>query len=167
MQLLEWAVFHETNLQRIRFGLLPLRYEGNLQREARSHSLEMVQLEYFDHVSPVSENKTVKQRLKHAGIKHGGGGENIAIHPIRKKQNIVFRIMGDSQPAKYSWRNSGTAYTYEEFAQDLVERFLNSAPHRHNILNPAYQFLGVGAAPAQYRHSDVLFVTQNFSSTNY
>jgi len=167
LQLLEWAVFYETNLQRNRFGLLPLRYEGNLQHEARSHSQEMVQLQYFDHVSPVDANKTVKERLKNAGINHGGGGENIAIHPVRKKQHIVFRVLGDSQPSKYNWRNSGTVYTYEEFAQDLVERFLNSAPHRHNILNSAYQFLGVGAAPAQYHHSSVLYVTQNFSSTNY
>ncbi len=167
LHLLEWAVFYETNVQRGKLGLQPLRYEGRLQREARAHCREMIELEYFDHTSPVTENETVQKRLEQAGIKHGAGGENIAIHPATKKQDIVFRLAEGSEPEKYIWRNNGTSYTYQEFAADLVERFLHSAPHRRNILNRGYTFLGVGAVPGRYNQTDVFYVTQNFSSTNY
>ncbi|MFQ5651550.1 MAG: CAP domain-containing protein, partial [bacterium] len=167
LELLEWAVFHETNLQRQRLGLLPLKFEPRLQQGARLHSKEMIDLNYFDHTSPVSENETIKQRLTKAGIRHGMGGENIAIHPARKKQDIVFKLVGASEPGRYGWRNQGKQYTYVEFARDLVRRWLNSAPHRRNILSNDFKFLGVGAVPSRFSDSDVFYVTQNFSSTNF
>lgn len=41
----------------------------------------------------------------------------------------------------------------------LVEQWMNSAPHRINLLNPAHTHLGVGAAVAD---SSKLYSTQNF-----
>ncbi len=167
LELLEWAVFSETNQQRQRLGLAPTRYDYRLQAAARQHSTEMVEMKYFDHNSPVNKNETVKRRLKNAGIRYGAGGENIAIHPVRKRQEIVFRLTGSDAPKRYSWRNTGKQYTYGQFAEDLVLRWLNSAPHRNNILNRGYRFLGVGAMPSRVEGSEVFYVTQNFSSTNF
>jgi uncharacterized protein YkwD len=57
LELLEWAIFSETNLQRGRLGLVPFKYDPQLQKAARLHSQEMVALNYFDHTSPVLFNE--------------------------------------------------------------------------------------------------------------
>lgn len=168
LALLEWTIFTETNAQRQRLGLPPLAFDWKLQKGAKLHSEEMLELDYFDHVSPVAKNKTVKMRLRHAGIKQGSGGENIAIHPINKKQEIVFRSPEETASlSKYAWRNEGSRYTYKEFAVDLVQRWLNSPPHRRNILSKRFKYLGVGCVFSTHKDIDVFYVTQNFSSTNY
>ncbi len=167
LALLEWAIFNETNIQRINLGRQQLKFESKLQNGARQHSQEMVDLSYFDHVSPIEENATVTMRLHNSGIKYGIGGENIAVHPIQKKQEIVFRLAGAGEPTKYVWRNKGSDYTYGNFAQDLVRRWLNSREHRNNILSRGYGFLGVGAAYTKYEGQDVFFITQNFATVNY
>ncbi len=166
-ELLEWAIFDETNLQRKRLGLLSFQYEYKLQECARQHSEEMIELVYFDHVSPAPKNATLKQRLRNAGIDHGMNGENIAVHPVRKKQQIVFKVVDSGEASRFDWRNYGTKYTYWEFAADLVRRWLNSKAHRHNILSSQFRFLGVGVSSGRFNNSDVFYVTQNFSSTNY
>ncbi len=167
VDLLEWAIFYETNIRRQRLGLLPLRYENRLRQGSRAHSQEMEELKYFAHVSPVEENASVKKRFMNAGIKNGLGGENIAIHPVKKKQQIVFRLSSTAALSRYAWRNQGAPYTYREFAEDLLSRWLTSVPHRRNILSRGFRFLGVGVAPAVYGGTDVFYITQNFSSTNY
>jgi len=167
VELLEWAVFHETNIQRQRLGLSSINFDSRLQDAARQHSSEMVRLQYFDHDSPVDGFETVAKRLTRHGISSGFGGENIAIHPAVKKDGFVFRISGAPEETRSCWRNSGKHYTYMEFAKDLVRRWLNSAPHRRNILNRGYKFVGIGAVPSRYQDSSVFYVTQNFSSTNF
>ncbi len=167
LELLEWAIFNETNVQRVRLNRQRLKFDSRLQNGARMHSMEMVELSYFDHVSPVEENVTVTRRIRNSGIKYGVGGENIAIHPIQKKQEVVFRLAGSGEATKFLWRNNGSDYTYGNFARDLVQRWLNSRPHRNNILSRGYGFLGIGAAYTNYAGENVFFITQNFSTVNY
>ena len=164
--LLEWSIFIETNRQRKRLGILPLQFESRLWVGAKNHSQEMAELNYFDHNSPVLENSTIKKRLIKVGIKNGFGGENIAIHPLNKKSDVVFKPSDIKENEKYSC-NKGPAYTYKNFAEDLVSRWLNSPPHRNNILNERFKFLGVGCIHGRFKNIDVFYVTQNFSSTNY
>lgn len=168
LELLEWAIFDETNMQRKRLGLSTLTFDSRLQRAARLHSKEMIDLGYFEHRSPRSENETVRKRIENEGIAYGFTGENIAVHPVHKVQEVVFQHFDLEQGvSKYAWRNAGTPYTYREFAVDLVSRWLNSPEHRTNLLAYQFQYLGVGCALAKYRERDVFYVTQNFSSTNY
>lgn len=168
LDLLEWTLFMETNHQRQRLGLSALAFDPRLQKVAKLHSREMRDLHYFDHKSPVARNETVKMRLHDVGIKHGAGGENIAIHPINKKQEIVFRSAeATASLSKYAWRNEGSRYTYKEFAADLVQRWLNSPSHRRNILSKQYKYFGVGCVLSNENDINVFFVTQDFSSTNY
>ncbi|MFQ5606283.1 MAG: CAP domain-containing protein [bacterium] len=169
LELLEWAIFKESNRQRKRLGMKPFEFEVRLQKVARQHSGEMVELKYFEHHSPVIKNQTIRQRVSRAGIKYGIQGENIAIHPLNKIQEVVFSdLTPASQSAtRYAWRNEGREYTYKEFSVDLVKRWLNSLPHRRNILSQQFKFLGIGCAQAQYNGLEVFYVTQNFSSTNY
>ena len=81
-------------------------------------------------------------------------GENIAIHPTMKIQDIIFRPTGGKM-AKYAWRNRGVRYTYSELAQDLVQRWLHSPGHRRNILSRHFKYLGVGCARGIFNDLDV------------
>lgn len=107
LELLEWAVFHETNVQRERLGLKPFEYEYKLQEGAGLHSQEIVAVGYFNHHSPVAHNETVRSRLMNAGISRGIGGEDIAIHPAGKRQDIVFRFSDWREQQRRGWRNEG------------------------------------------------------------
>ena len=140
VDLLEWAIFYETNIRRQRVGLLPLRHENRLRQGSRAHSQEMEQLKYFAHVSPVEENASVKKRFMNAGIKNGLGGENIAIHPVKKKQQIVFRLSSTAALSRYAWRNQGAPYTYREFAEDLLEPLAHQRPPPQEYFEPGLPF---------------------------
>jgi uncharacterized protein YkwD len=168
MELLEWAVFVETNNERERLGLSPFAFEPKLRKVAQLHSREMIELSYFEHVSPVEKNKTVKQRVARGGIRSGVAGENLAIHPMKRTQDIVFTIADpQEQSAKLKWRNKGSKYTYREFAAELVNRWMQSPPHRNNIVNRSFRYLGVGAEQTKIENTDVFYVTQNFTTLNY
>jgi uncharacterized protein YkwD len=168
LDLLEFAVFCQSNRERQRLGLWPLKFEPRARTAARAHSEEMSQLSYFSHTSPVNANRTLKLRLKQVGLREGISGENIAIYPITKRQEILVEKRNEElNLARDSWRNQGVYFTYEEFAKTLVERWMNSPGHRQNILSREYRFLGVGCALGKLNDSEVFYVTQNFSSTNY
>ncbi|MFQ5606114.1 MAG: CAP domain-containing protein, partial [bacterium] len=168
IELLEWAVFEETNRQRERLRLSVFKYESKLQMAARRHSEEMVALDYFSHSSPVESRDSLRKRALESGIKEGAVGENIAIHSIFKRQDIVIKNSLRSQrPSNFAWRNQGVQLTYQDFAQTLVDRWMKSPPHRSNILNKHFRFLGVGCARGKYLQNEVFYVTQNFSTTNY
>lgn len=168
LELLEWAIFAETNNQRIRLGLEPYKFDPNLQKAARLHSEEMVNLEYFDHYSPKPNNRTLQRRLHKEGIDNGIAGENIAVHPLVKKLEVVYmQISSLNSNSRYSWRNYGTPYSYKKFAEDLVKRWMMSPGHRNNILSPFFKYLGVGCAKAMFNNQEVIYVTQDFSSSNY
>lgn len=167
--LLDWAIFEETNRHRQRLGVKKLRFNRMLQKAAELHTEEMVELNYFSHTSPVLENGTLMQRIRRFGIRNGIAGENIAIHPLMKTQEVVFnkRVASVQTTTRYAWRNEGVEYTYEEFAVDLVNRWLNSPPHRFNILNRQFRFLGISNTLTRYNARAVFYVTQNFSSHDY
>ncbi len=166
--LLEWAIFHESNVQRQRVGLPSLRFDHRLRDTAWLHSGEMATLHYFDHFSPVKQNGTVRRRLDQVGIRSGVAGENLALHPVNQKQEFVYLSAGkQSRGLKFAWRNVGTRYTYGGFARDVVRRWLNSVGHRRNLLDPRFRFMGVGCVPARVDGEDAVYVTQDFSSTNY
>ena len=167
-ELLEYAIFLQTNLQRQRLGLWPLKFEPRAQQAARSHSEEMVTLDYFSHTSPAPKNQTLKMRMSRVGLRQGTAGENIAIHPVFKKQEILVEkgLLQSDLPRDF-WRNQGVHFSYDEFAKTLVELWMNSPGHRYNILSRHFRFLGVGCALGKLNGSRVFYVTQDFSSTNY
>ncbi|MFH0946246.1 MAG: CAP domain-containing protein [Planctomycetota bacterium] len=80
------------NDYRIMLGLCCLELDDRLLQAARKHSQEMLELDYFAHISPVSKNRTPATRAQQEG--YGGGVlENCA-------------ISGDAQDAFDGWYNS-------------------------------------------------------------
>jgi uncharacterized protein YkwD len=168
IELLEWVVFAFTNIERERYGLPPFRLSKKLRRAAQQHSSEMTRLGYFSHTSPRKEYRTLRTRLYRQGVRVGKAAENIALQTMRAQLPVVYSYpVGNEHRWRNFWRNYGRPYTYLEFGQVLVRRWMNSPGHRRNILNPQFVYLGIGAAVGEYYGTKVAFFTQNFSSTNW
>jgi hypothetical protein len=76
-----------TNQYRILVGKVPLRLNSKLCDAAREHCKDMVEKDFFDHISPLPGKKTPGDRAARHGA--SAGGENI--------------LMGDSAPEDAFW----------------------------------------------------------------
>ena len=115
---LEVSITCLINEQRTSRGIGAVTENDDLAAAADGHSREMVDRGYFDHTSPAGS--TFVDRIQNAGYLSGVRtwtvGENLA------------------------W---GTGPLSS--AQSLVTSWMNSPPHRQNLLNPDFRELGVGA----------------------
>jgi uncharacterized protein YkwD len=106
------------NRERTTRGLPPLRENALLDQASVEHSQDMVRADYFEHTTP--DGRTVEDRLRALGYQRGvnaSAGENIA-----------YGVGGKSTP------------------QAIVRIWMNSPPHRADILRPAFTEIGIGIA---------------------
>lgn len=112
----EDEIFNATNAERQKQGLPALKRNSTANRYARSKSLEMLNLNYFDHNSP--KNGYIQDIAKRDGWKYSRIGENIYTMTGGQASNI-----------------SGASIT---------NSWMNSEGHRKNILNSGYTDIGIG-----------------------
>jgi len=117
-------------------GLPPLVEDPLLAQAAQAHAEDMMQRNYYDHVTP--EGKTPTDRLAAVGGQ-GGVGENIM------------------------WRSGGIGYG-SPLNFGLVEHFqtgwMYSDGHRANLLSPQYTRVGYGIA--KHPVNGAIYAVQNF-----
>ena len=110
-----------------------LRWDNTLVDMARAHSDDMLKRNYFSHVSPNGES--FKDRLVPAYSRTlRRAGENI-------------------------W--AGHGYDYSDstlIARVIVDSWMSSPGHRANILNPNFNYMGVGVLAMDKE----IRATQNF-----
>ena len=133
----ERTVLCLVNRERTSRGLKKLRSSAKLAKAAESHSRDMVDRNYFDHVSP--GGGTMQDRIKGTGWFSGARSFAFA-------ENI--------------------AWGSEELAapSNIVENWMESPGHRRNILNGRYVELGVGIALGTPREYDGATYTTNFGA---
>lgn len=132
---LEAALLSATNAARKAHGLGALQQDEGLARAAREHAAEMARLGYFAHSSPVARHAALQDRLALAGCPYVDIAENIA-------------MLG---------RHAGPEAT----ARQTVQDWLDSPPHRRNLLDGHYDRVGFGTAvDADGR----LFLVQDFAA---
>ncbi|MEJ5298527.1 MAG: CAP domain-containing protein [Armatimonadota bacterium] len=105
-----------TNAERLRLRLAPLQIDPVLVEAARRHSREMAEKDYFSHESPTPELKT----------------------PMRR----YLAALG-ARPA-YAMVAENLFYCSRVDVNRGVKALLESTYHRENMLNPAYEYVGVG-----------------------
>ena len=167
--LLHAAIFFVTNETRVKNKRPPLAFALALERAAHHHSKYMAEQNFFAHENPFSNRRnTAEQRAKLAGIKNPFISENIATHfGIRYKAGTpVYRV--DTQQGTFSYEPGGSLiphHTYLSFAEAIVAQWMDSRPHRANLLSQDAVQLGCGA----YFYRDTGFynmptfkATQNF-----
>jgi hypothetical protein len=106
------------NRQRAAHGLPALQENALLTQASVGHSQEMVRLNYFEHTTP--DGRSVGDRLRAVGYQRGfnaSAGENIA-----------YGVGAKASPAA------------------IVGLWMNSPPHRADILRPAFKEIGIGIA---------------------
>lgn len=113
---LEQEIFNAVNVQRQAYDMSLYTFAEDLAIVARTHAQDMAARGYFSHVTP--KGMTVRDRVEEHGLVANWVGEN---------------IQRNTRPAS-------------EAAQYAVDWFMNSRPHRNNILHPHFDRVGVGVA---------------------
>ena len=110
-------ILHITNQKRIQNGLSPLSMNPALNQAAKSHSEEMLTLNYFSHNSPTVGRRTVGDRMRQAGVSPRVQAENI------------FMCQG---------------FPTAQLAQLSMDQWMQSPGHRRNILRGNVTHIGIG-----------------------
>ena len=138
---LEAAVIGRINAIRRARGLRPLRNNGRLGAAADFHSRDMARKGYFEHDSAGGTAfwRRIERFYPSRGFRSWTVGENL--------------LWGTDQ--------YGAAFA--------VREWMNSPPHRENILSRDWREIGIGAvfvasAPGEYRGRSVTIVTADFGS---
>jgi uncharacterized protein YkwD len=108
------------NVQRTSYGLQPVTLNADLHQAALSHSNEMINQGYFEHTSPAG--LTFMDRIEAAGYMNGARTWVVG-------ENLVWGTGPLSTP------------------QALVTAWMNSPPHRENLLRPTFSEIGIAAVP--------------------
>jgi hypothetical protein len=110
------VILRSVNAERGKAGLKPLTLDSRLTAAARLHARDMAERNYFDHTSSKPGFETPTDRVQRAGSLDWGAGENIAFN--------------EEPEARVGAK--------------LHEQWLNSPPHRQNLLRPEYTHIGIG-----------------------
>jgi len=139
--LLEEAVIGRINQIRRGRGLRPLRHNGRLAAAADFHSKDMARKGYFEHDSASGSAfwRRIERFYPSRGFRSWTVGENLL------------------------WGSD----TYG--AGFAVREWMNSPPHRTNLLSREWREVGIGAvtvasAPGEYHGRAVTIVTADFGS---
>jgi hypothetical protein len=117
----EQQIFTLINTIRRQAGKASLKEDAGLRLAARTHSIDMLDRGYFDHISPEGRTSSDRVAILHRQLV-GVVGENI------------FRGSG---------MNSAEIY---QLAKQMVTAWMERPGHRANILNDAYTHAGMGVA---------------------
>ena len=126
---IEKRAFERTNLLRIQNGLPPFVWDSDVCRMARIHSESMSRQTYFAHVTP--EGLGLRDRARAAGI-------------------LRYTVLGENIAYSQGFDDPGT------FA---VEKWMQSAKHRANILSPEFRAMSIGTFVAP---DGSVYLTQTF-----
>ncbi|MBN1997510.1 CAP domain-containing protein [candidate division KSB1 bacterium] len=169
-KLLHAAIFYQTNLARNRYNLPSLQHLPALEQVAFEHSKDMVQYDFFSHISPVANKTTVRDRAALSDIDFSILGENIANVSGLEYQSGRPVYTPPQNGGYFSYTPNGQPLknrTYLDLAIVVVDELMDSKGHRENILDPRFTFLGTGAAffyESNFYDMAYFVVTQVFSS---
>jgi uncharacterized protein YkwD len=107
------------NAERARHRLRPLRLNHKLSTAAQRHSRAMARRKFFSHTSP--SGASFVDRIRSTGYLSGARSWTVG-------ENIAYGSGGRSTP-----RSIGSAW-------------MNSPPHRANILSGSFRSIGIGVA---------------------
>ncbi len=171
----EKLVLELVNLQRSYHGLPWLKANSALQEAARLHSLDMGNNDYFSHTS--QSGITFAKRITRQGYRWNHVGENIAAG-YADAYAVMYgtddlKVLSDFDVSRgyggfVSWREVGDRWTESDWDAWNVHcnqhgGWMGSSGHRHNILDPVYEDVGIGyvdVVTSQYKE----YWTQDFGS---
>jgi uncharacterized protein YkwD len=150
--LLDAAVFHETNRRREQHGLPALAHHDGARQAARMQSEAMAKHQFVAHDNPFEAKlKTLPDRARRAGLKPRFIAENVASAFARQYESGKrFYVRAENGKQILSVKPDGPPIpmrTYVEFANALLDDWMSSPGHRENILHKSAQYLGCACVP--------------------
>lgn len=168
---LDAAVFHASNEVRRKNGLAPFQYDPGLYLASSGHATSMVYRMFFNHTNPYSPyERTAQRRVELYTKRFKRVGENIGKYQTLVSGDYMI-ARWDRSHNRYEFLNESDnklckPFTYAEYARFVVEQWMASTPHRNNLMNPAYTYLGCAArlSPEPYLHKKIPYASlvQNF-----
>jgi uncharacterized protein YkwD len=145
--LLNAAVFFESNQQRIKHALPIFSYSKALEKASFEHSIDMVKRNFVNHVSKVKGKKTMSDRLEIVGITNVYAAENIALSFVLDMKVSDSYYTPSQNGGYFSLAYKGEAVSnmsYLKAARRIVKQWMDSPPHRKNLMGKNFKFLGCG-----------------------
>ncbi len=145
MHLLSAAVFFATNKLREEKGLKSFKFSPELRDAAAVHTWQMIERNFFDHFNnSVPPLLSPDQRIHLFLPTSAANAENLDLNHIIISANT----------------------TYAQLAETIVKELYNSPPHRTNMMNNAYNYVGCAAIFELHDKtgSRTVKATQDFSS---
>ena len=134
-------LLHELiNKERVKHGIKPLVYSEKLSEIARAHSKDMINRDYFSHISP--DGLGPDKRAKNAGFE-----VRKALSKTSTRIGVAENIYNKGSPAViYKGVKTYSLKELNTCASEIVAGWMSSPGHRGNILNPSFEEAGIGAA---------------------
>ena len=139
--LLDAAIFHATNEQRIKFNMPIFIYSIQLQKATVGHSEAMINQDFYSHENPFNPaSKNMIDRIYLYTKQYRYMAENIAQHDILGGDDDKYCFEVPKRGQDFIFLNCDTKKiipirTYAELARSVVDGWMNSTHHRENILN--------------------------------
>lgn len=140
---MEGSIACLINEERAAYGVAPVRTNADLRQAALSHSREMVEQGYFEHTSPAGV--TLIDRIAATGYTRGARFWEVG-------ENLVW--------------GSGSLST----PQSLVTSWMNSPPHRENLIRARFREIGIAAVagtPLSSRDGDGVTVSSEYGYRSF
>jgi len=142
---LERRIHQQVNRVRQNYGLPQLDRDEQLGTIARQHSADMAHYRFFSHMNlqgegPVERAKKLgwnKKKQRDVNTWAVGPGENIFMNNLYDKV-VTIKENGIAVKKEFLWN------TPEEIVQSTVQGWMDSPPHRKNILSLNYAQQGIG-----------------------
>lgn len=146
--LLDAALFHLTNEQRVKFNLPKFVYSNPLHKATINHSEAMINQDFYSHENPYNpadrkmidriflntkEFREMAENIAQLDIL-GGNEDRYCFEIPRTGQEYVFINCETKRPLPLR--------TYADLARSVIIGWMNSPHHRENILNPRLKSLG-------------------------
>lgn len=155
--LLAAAVFAETNRVRREHDLRPLHAYPRLRGAAEVQAFTNAITGVVSHDNPLPGRERAWDRVRRQGIAPGMVLENVAVTLVREPTGgggAVRIVQRTDETGRGSRREDVAADqlpwpTYAELAAKLVQQWMDSPPHRANVLNPEVRYLACGVQLAR------------------
>ncbi|MEM1137019.1 MAG: CAP domain-containing protein, partial [Bacteroidota bacterium] len=170
--LLNAVIFYESNLQRNKHALPIFNHSIALEKASFEHSIDMVKRNFVNHVSKVKGKKTMSDRLALVGLKNIYAAENIALSYVLAMNENEAYYPPSQNGGYFSREYKGEAIepmSYLQAGRAVVKQWMDSPPHRKNLLGKDSKYLGCGLYLDTSKDTDkppMFKATQLFSSAD-
>jgi uncharacterized protein YkwD len=170
--LLDAALFHATNEQRVKNNFPAFQYSSLIHKAAIGHSEAMIERDFYNHDNPYSPaNRRMQERILLYTTEFKRMAENIAQHDVLGGTDNQYCFQNPKYGEDYMYVSCDKKKvipmrTYAELARAVVNGWMNSPHHRENIMNPKLTVMACSGRfsknPFKTSRSPFARITQDF-----